>query len=111
MVVIQGQRYRRASTDTPAAFRHLPLLHVDDLMAAVPFDCVPVGIEVGGKHTLSSYVHPERAFYVFGPEDGSIPDSVRYRCRDIVQIDAGCLNLAMAAAVVLYDRTAKRSAA
>jgi tRNA(Leu) C34 or U34 (ribose-2'-O)-methylase TrmL len=108
LVVVSGIRYRRSATDTMAAHRHLPLLNVDDLRNAVPYDCIPVAVEVSGKRSLADYTHPERAFYIFGPEDGSLPHSSMLWCRDTVRIDSGCLNLAMAVACVLYDRSAKR---
>ena len=53
--------------------------------------------------------HPERAMYVFGPEDGSLPSTLLERCDDVVFIPTKhCLNLSMAANIVLYDRMAKR---
>ncbi|HXF61946.1 MAG TPA: RNA methyltransferase [Caldilineaceae bacterium] len=110
LVVISGSRYRVQRTDTANAYRFIPLLQVDDLHAAIPYDCVPVAIE---RHPaaipLPVYVHPERAFYVFGPEDGDLGRAVTRWCRDIVAIpSAHALNLAAAVNVVLYDRLAKR---
>lgn len=109
-VFVGGQRYRRASTDTLASYRHLPLIEVDDLMAAIPFDCVPVAIErVEGARSLISYTHPHSAFYVFGPEDGSVRSDIIARCRDVIKIPTEqCLNLAATVAIVLYDRALKR---
>lgn len=106
-VAIEGRRYQRRGTDTMAAYRHLPLLH-GELRSLIPFDCVPVAIEViAGARELPRYAHPERAFYVFGPEDSSLGKDVLSWCRDVVTIPAGCLNLAAAVNVVLYDRVAK----
>ena len=68
-----GQRYHGSSTDTMKAYRHLPLLQVDDLFDAIPHDCVPVAVDmIDGARDLTNYVHPERAFYIFGPEDGTL---------------------------------------
>lgn len=110
LVVTTGQRYRAASSDTVKAHRHLPLLQSDDLFASIPYDCVPVAIEVvDGAKPLPTYYHPERAFYIFGPEDGSLSKEIMLRCRDVVTIPSrGCLNLAAAVNVVLYDRESKR---
>lgn len=110
LVVISGSRYRVQRTDTANAYRFIPLLQVDDLHAAIPYDCVPVAVE---RHPaaipLPSYDHPERAFYIFGPEDGDLGRAVTRWCRDIVAIpSAHALNLAAAVNVVLYDRLAKR---
>lgn len=112
LVVIAGKRYgklRTFPTDTMKAWRHVPVIEAADVLDAVPFGCVPVAIEiVDGARSLPAYKHPERAFYIFGPEDGSVPMSVLARCRDVVSIPTRhCMNLAATANVVLYDRTAK----
>ena len=109
-VATTGRRYKPSFTDTIKGVRHLPLLHTADLRAVIPFDCVPVAVELcEGALPLAKYVHPERAFYVFGPEDGSVPPSVLAWCRDVVYIPTRtCLNLAACVNVVLYDRASKR---
>jgi len=106
MVAVSGGRIRGPlQTDT------LPLLWVEDLRAVVPHDCVPVAVElVDGAVSPVEYKHPQRAFYVFGPEDGSLGQEVISWCRDVVYVPAGCLNLAACVNVVLYDRLAKRLA-
>ena len=113
LVVASGTRYRRSPLDTPAGHRHLPLLTVDDLHAAIPFDCIPVAVDiVEGAVPLAGYVHPERAFYVFGAEDATLGERTLSWCRDVVYIPTRVsLNLAMAVNVVLYDRAAKRGGA
>ena len=110
LIVQTGQRYKHAPTDTMAAVRHIPLLHVEDLFDAIPFDCVPVAVDMLDDATsLVDYKHPERAFYIFGPEDGTLGRAITSRCRDKVYVPtAFCMNLACAANVVLYDRLAKQ---
>lgn len=109
-VFVQGTRYRRSATDTGAAYRSLPLVPVPDLLEAIPFDCVPIAIEiVDGAKPLETFPHPPRALYIFGPEDGSLPDRIIARCRDAVRLPSRvCLNLGATVNVVLYDRAAKR---
>jgi tRNA(Leu) C34 or U34 (ribose-2'-O)-methylase TrmL len=109
MVAVQGDRYKRQPTDTTTAYRHIPLIRQQNIYDAIPFDCVPVVIEiVEGAVDLREYVHPERAFYIFGPEDGSVPKAIVERARDVVYIPtAYCLNLAATVNVVLYDRAVK----
>lgn len=109
MVAQTGDRYRGASTDTMKAWRHLPLLQVDDLRAVIPRNCVPVAVDILPEaRCLTSYTHPERAFYVFGPEDGTLGKAVTSWCRDVIYVPtAFCMNLAAAVNVVLYDRMAK----
>lgn len=57
---------------------------------------------------LPEYTHPDRALYIFGPEDGSLDKEIRDWCEDVVYIPTtGCMNLAATVNVVLYDRLAK----
>jgi tRNA(Leu) C34 or U34 (ribose-2'-O)-methylase TrmL len=109
LVAKTGTRYHRASTDTMQAYRHLPLLQVNDLFDVVPHDCVPVAVDLlEGASDLRTYTHPERAFYIFGPEDGTLGKAIIARCRDKVFVPtAFCMNLAACVNVVLYDRMAK----
>ena len=110
LVAIQGKRYKRESTDTSAAWRHIPLVHTDSLKDMIPFDCIPVAVEITpDAKSLISFVHPERAFYIFGAEDGSIPKEVLEWCKFTVKIPTEiCMNLASTVNVVLYDRLAKQ---
>jgi tRNA(Leu) C34 or U34 (ribose-2'-O)-methylase TrmL len=110
MVALRGPRFRRWPTDTRKTWRHMPLIETDDLRACIPYDCVPVAIEIiDGARLLTSYTHPIRAFYVFGPEDSSLGGETLAWCRDVIQIPTnGCMNLAATVNVVLYDRLAKQ---
>lgn len=110
MVVTTGRRYREASTDTMKGHRHFPLINVDDLFSVIPFGCVPVAVDlIEGAIPLPEYNHPERAFYIFGPEDGTLGKQITDRCRNIIVVPTrGCMNLAASVNVVLYDRAAKR---
>jgi tRNA(Leu) C34 or U34 (ribose-2'-O)-methylase TrmL len=80
-----------------------------------PFDHLeemsPVCVELlPSSSNLSTFTHPERAVYVFGPEDGGVPKAVRKLCHNFIFIPAyHCLNLAAAMNVVLYDRFVKLS--
>lgn len=109
-IVIAGRRYKRQLTDTPATLKHIPLFETENLFDVMPRDCVPVAIEVVEKSiSLPKYTHPERAFYIFGPEDGSISKSVLDKCRDIVSVPTKiCMNLGATVNVILYDRLMKQ---
>ena len=109
-VAAQGARYRKALTDTMKAHKHMPLFHAEDLHDIIPFDCVPVAVDfVEGATPLHEYKHPERAFYIFGPEDGTLGKRITSFCRDKIYIPMdGCLNLAACVNVILYDRSAKK---
>ena len=109
MVTHTGQRYRKASTDTCGGVKQVPLIQVADIFDAIPFDCVPIAVEiVEGAVPLETFNHPPRAIYIFGPEDGSLPEKVTRRCAHVVSLPSRvCLNLAATVNVVLYDRVAK----
>jgi tRNA(Leu) C34 or U34 (ribose-2'-O)-methylase TrmL len=62
---------------------------------------------VEGAIPFPTYQHPDKALYIFGPEDGTIHLKVIDRADSVVFIPTiGSLNLA-AANVLLYDRLAK----
>ena len=107
-----GQRYARAlsfATDTKNASSDIPLNNIQHIKQHVPSNAALVAVElVEGAQALPHFVHPENAFYLFGPEDGSIPQTVLNQCQHIVYIPTkGCMNLAATVNVLLYDRMAK----
>jgi tRNA(Leu) C34 or U34 (ribose-2'-O)-methylase TrmL len=76
----------------------------------------PVCVEItAGAEDLRDFVHPERALYVFGPEDGGVPKGIRNHCHRFVRIplpDASertPFNLAAAVNIVLWDRFLKQT--
>lgn len=111
MVVLGNDRYKQSCADTTKAHRHIPFLRVKDVFDALPFDCVPVAVDlIDGAKPLHEYQHPESAFYIFGPEDGTLGERITSRCRDVIYIPTQyCMNLAATVNVVLYDRLAKQS--
>lgn len=71
---------------------------------------VPVAVEfTDNAENLFEFEHPEKALYIFGPEDGSIDQSFKSLCHRFVYIPTRhCLNLATAVTTVLYDRSLKQ---
>ena len=69
----------------------------------------PVAIELReNAESLPFFEHPKNAVYVFGPEDGSIPQIMLKHCHRFVVIPSKhCVNLAAAVYLTLYDRAAK----
>lgn len=113
LILIGGQRMlriKRLVTDTMKAYRHIPVMLVDDVTEHIPYDCVPVAVDLVANATpLPEYRHPPRAVYFFGPEDGTLGERVLKRCRDRIMVPTtGCMNLAATTNVVLYDRAAKQ---
>lgn len=96
---------RRADTaDTPA---HVPMWRYPDLAAlSLPQGCALIGIELLDDATdLPSFRHPLNAAYVLGPERAGLSAPLLQRCDHVVRIPTRfALNLAVAGALVLYDR-------
>lgn len=110
MVAMTGNRSGKTPTDTMKQYRHRPLLRVENLKDVIPYDCVPVAVDlIEGAIPLPEYEHPERAFYIFGAEDATLGERVTSWCRDTIYIPTdGCMNLAATVNVVLYDRLVKQ---
>lgn len=116
LVVIGGPRPERLSKlamDTQKAWRHIPHVLINDILDAIPYDAIPVAVDLlEGATPLPRYVHPERAFYIFGAEDSTLGKRVLDRCRDKIVVPTNyCMNLAATVNVVLYDRAAKSARA
>ena len=109
MVAMAGHRFGNAPTDVQNQWRLTPVIQTDDLRLVIPYDCVPVAVDlIECAQSLVDYKHPERAFYIFGPEDGTLGARVLSWCRDVVYVPTvGCMNLAATVNVVLYDRASK----
>lgn len=111
-VFYTGERYARAARfnmDTKNVSGQIPLTGVDCLLDHVPENTKVVCVElVEGAIPLPEYQHPNRAFYIFGPEDGTISQDILDRADDVVYVPTiGCMNLAASVNVVLYDRMVK----
>ncbi len=96
-----------AAADTSKGTQHLPHYNWSGIDSMVlPQGCTLVGIELTEDAIdLPSFRHPLRAAYVLGPERGSLSPELIERCAFIVKIPTVfCINVAMAGAVVMYDR-------
>jgi len=119
-VFYTGERYPRAvrlNPDIPNMGRQvshdIPLTGVsnildNDVVGKLKIICVEFA---ENALPLPGYQHPGDAFYIFGPEDGSISQDVIDRADAVVYVPTnGCMNLAATVNVVLYDRLSKLSA-
>jgi tRNA G18 (ribose-2'-O)-methylase SpoU len=96
-----------ARADTSKGQLHLPHYNWDSLdKLALPSGCKLVGIElIDDAIDLPSFRHPLRAAYVLGPERGSLTPELVARCDYVIKIPTSfCINVAMAGAIVMYDR-------
>ena len=113
-VVIEGARGSalKHATNTMMAHKHMPTFLVDDVLDNVPYDTQIVVVDlIEGATPLPRFVHPPRAFYLFGPEDGTLGAQHTARAQHVVYVPTrDCMNLAATVNVVLYDRLAKERA-
>ncbi|MEJ0020618.1 MAG: RNA methyltransferase [Acetobacteraceae bacterium] len=93
--------------DTADTEGHVPLWRFRDLDALqLPQRCVLVGVELLDDATdLPAFRHPVNAAYVLGPERSGLSPATLQRCQHVVRVPTRfALNLAVAGALVLYDR-------
>jgi tRNA(Leu) C34 or U34 (ribose-2'-O)-methylase TrmL len=116
-VWISGQRCAQAVWEQnriPREERMKGFADVDIILEERPLDyfegATPVAVELlPGSENLLVFEHPEKAVYLFGPEDGSVPNSIRGLCHRRIFIPTRhCTNLGAAIYLVLYDRLVKR---
>jgi tRNA G18 (ribose-2'-O)-methylase SpoU len=96
-----------ALSDTSQAERQLPIYSfASSEELTLPRGCALIGVELLDEATaLPSFRHPLNAAYVFGRERGSLSQALAARCDHLVRIPTRfCINLAVAGAIVMYDR-------
>ena len=115
-VFYTGKRYPRAlmrNPDIPDMRRKvgqtIPLSEASCLLDVASANLKLVCVEFAENAiALPEYQHPENAFYIFGPEDGTISQDIIDRADAVVYVPTvGCMNLAATVNVVLYDRLTK----
>jgi tRNA G18 (ribose-2'-O)-methylase SpoU len=98
---------REGRSDTSESPEQLPWYAYDDVADFdLPQGCRLVGIELMDEAVeLPVFRHPPQAAYVLGPEMGSLSPELVARCDHIIRIPTKfCINVAMAGAIVMYDR-------
>jgi len=122
-VLYTGHRYAHAAkyvdkknnTDTKNARDKIPLLALESFenitkqLKTLPQGTKVVCVDlVEGATPLPHFEHPDQAFYIFGPEDGTIAQKIINSADSVVYMPTvGCMNLAASVNVLLYDRLAK----
>jgi tRNA G18 (ribose-2'-O)-methylase SpoU len=96
-----------ALSDTSKSAEHVPLYEwatIDDMV--LPRKCALIGVELDARAVdLPTFPHPLNAAYLLGPEKGDLSEAAKARCAAIVKIPTRfCVNLSVAAAIVMYDR-------
>lgn len=94
-------------SDTSEAFQHLPFYSFEkpaDLL--LPKGAQLVAVELVEESVdLPSFRHPQNAVYVLGPEKANVSDDMLARADHVIKIPMKfCINVAVAGAIVMYDR-------
>lgn len=103
----QYSRREGGRADTSDAPGHVPFYSFPDVASMqLPHGCRLVGVELTEDAIeLPSFRHPTAAAYVLGPERSSLSPAMVERCAFVVKIPMRfCVNLGVAAAIVMYDR-------
>ena len=107
-VAAQYQQHMGARDDTSYALELHPFYggpSVDDMLSRG--GCHLGGVELSYDSVdLPSFRHPSQCAYVLGPERGSLSPEMVEKCEFVVKIPTSfCINVSVAAALVLYDRS------
>jgi len=111
-----GTRYPKALALNPnqpkmsrSVSLNVPVIGVDDLLDDVPNDMKIICVEFAlNASSLVEFIHPSNAYYIFGPEDGTLTQSIIDQADHVLYVPTvGCLNLAATVNIVLYDRLSK----
>ena len=117
-VFYTGKRYPRALMRNPGlpdmhrkVGQTIPLTEASSLIDAATQGMRLICVEFAENAiALPKFTHPDNAFYIFGPEDGTVSQEIIDRVDDVVYIPTiNSMNLAATVNVVLYDRLAKSS--
>lgn len=111
-IFLIGKRFEKQPSDTTRSEKHLPLYEYktfDEFYSNIPYDCQLVSVEICNKSKpIRVFSHPERAIYLLGQEDGSLPNAVIDKSWGVIEIPAKhCLNVAVAGSIVMFDRINK----
>ena len=103
-----GKKYRLPREERMKGYQDVELRQFNYIFDEFE-NATPVAVEMRpNSENLVYFEHPKDALYVFGPEDGSIPQVILRHCHRFVIIPTRhCVNLAAAVYLVLYDRHVK----
>ena len=111
-VFTTGEEYVRQPGDVNHVEKHIPFMHfdsIDDALKAIPRKCKLVVVKQSKKSVdLITAQHPKRAIYVFGNELTGVEQSLVNRANLAISINTiGCMNVAVTAGIIMYDRFLK----
>ncbi len=101
--------YRLPREERMRDYEDIVLINDDYPLNRFKGKITPVAVELRqNAESLPYFDHPSNPLYIFGPEDGNLPQVILMHCHRFIVIPSKhCLNLAAAVNVVLYDRISK----
>lgn len=103
------KKYRLPREERMRGYKDVNLYQYDNFFDQFPKLPI-VAIELkDNSENLLTFEHPDKALYVFGPEDGSLNGVALRHCHRFITIPTKhCTNLSAAVYIVMYDRMMKR---
>lgn len=103
--------YRLPREERMKGYKDVTLINDDYPFNRFNKSITPVAVELrDNSEDLRYFQHPNNPVYIFGPEDGSIPQVMLQHCHRFVVIPSKhCVNLAAAIYIILYDRILKQT--
>jgi len=107
--VLDNPKVRIPREERMKGYFDVTIINDDYPFNRFPKEVTPVAVEVRqNSELLPHFEHPENPVYVFGPEDGSLPQNALTHCHRFLRIPSKhCLSLGNAVNIVLYDRMVK----
>ena len=108
-IFIIEAKYKKQSSDVFKTWAKMPLFQyktLDAFMDTVPYSCKLVGVEMDAQAIpIKNYQHPTRAVYILGSEDSGLPNVLKAKRHELVQLPGEqSLNVAVAGSIILFDR-------
>lgn len=107
----EGWEKRMPREERMRRYGDVEVFRSDDPLRAFGQGVTPVAVEVMPVAEIMPFFEwPENPVFVFGPEDGSLPDWARRNShRHVIIPTRVCLNLSTAIAITLYDWQSKEN--
>ena len=82
---------------------------IEAFLDSVPYSCKLVGVEMDAEAIpIKDYVHPTRAVYLLGSEDSGLPNVLKEKCHEIIELPGKTsLNVAVTGSITIFDRINK----
>lgn len=109
-LIAHGDVYKRGPQDTSAAGRHIPVIQTEDILSLCPKNATKIVVEIAeSAKPIMEFEHPERGFYIFGPESGSVNQNIIEQCDEVIYIPTlFSMNLAACVNTILFHRNLTR---